>query len=253
MLFLNDLFNKTPSKKAVKSSFIPMSSRRKSTLAKLQNISFAYDRKKILKNIQLEIKERSFNCIVGKSGIGKSTMLYILAGLLKPDQGDYIFKDEFIYSKNKIGLGKFRKENIGLLFQDFRLIPFLNVKQNIEFPILFSGNYFHREMTKKIMQYLKIEELKKAYPKEISGGEAQRVAIARAMILEPKLLLLDEPTGNLDVQTEKKILQMIIDLKKKGLSIFCATHSLNIMKKADKIWELKNGSILELSKKELKQ
>ena len=214
------------------------------SICSLKNVSFFYGKKCILNNINFHVSENTFVCLTGKSGAGKSTLLYILAGLLKPSQGGYYFKNMEINDLNKFRLAGFRRKNIGILFQDFRLLPFLNVEQNIRLPLFFVPERIIKEKIISIMQELKILNRKKAFPKDISGGEAQRTAIARAMILKPKILLLDEPTGNLDKETEKKILEILLEYKKKEkITIIAISHSENIAKKADYIWELKNQTI----------
>ena len=173
----------------------------------------------------------------------------MLAGLLKPKYGEYLFDNLNYYKKTKYGLAKFRRNNIGILFQDFRLIPFLNIEQNIMFPVYFSGIKIVKGLVTQLMSTFDILHRSQAYPHQISGGESQRVALARAMLLNPKLLLLDEVTGNLDQDTEKKVIQNILELKKNNLAIVCVTHSAYVMKQADELWKVENGTLIKAKKK----
>ena len=218
----------------------------------LKDISFSYGKKNILENINLEIPKSSFVCLVGESGAGKSTLLYILAGLLRPDIGTYFFENMEVHRFNKFDLAVFRRKNIGILFQDFRLLPFLNMEQNIKLPLFFLPEKIMKEKIIEVMQSLKILHRRKAFPKDISGGEAQRTAIARAIILKPKILLLDEPTGNLDKETGKRIIEILHRYKKKEkITIVAVSHSEDMIGAADHVWEIKNKKV-ELKKKKKK-
>jgi len=210
----------------------------------MKNLSFSYGERTILEDINLSIKKNTFISIMGKSGEGKSTLLYILGGFIKPNNGSYLFENKNVFSFGEFGLGKFRKKNIGYLFQDFRLLPFLNVEQNIRFPFYFSGKKYEKYKQQSLMEELGIWHRRKAYPREISGGEAQRVALGRALMLEPKVLLLDEPTGNLDESTEIEILNILLSLRKRGFTLVCVTHSHHIRSKSDEIWDLENQKII---------
>ncbi len=210
-------------------------------LLKLKEVSFSYKQSNILENVNLTIDQKSFIVLAGESGTGKSTLLYILAGLLKPDSGEYLFSNRPVHEMGKFATAQFRRENIGILFQDFRLLPFLTAEQNIRFPLYFLSEKMDSNKVNRLLDELKIDHRKKAYPKNLSGGEAQRTAIARSMILQPQLLLLDEPTGNLDAKTEKLIVDSLMKFRTKyKLTIFCVTHSKYIMKQADKVWHLGN-------------
>ena len=218
-------------------------------IATLNNISFSYGKTNILTDVSLNIQNKKFISIVGESGIGKSTLLYILGGFIKPSKGQYLFDNKLVYKLKEIGLGRFRKKNIGFLFQDFRLLKFLTVEQNIKFPILFSGIKKSKKEIDELMKSLGIYERRKAYPHQISGGEAQRTGIARAIVMNPKLLLLDEPTGNLDNKTEKEIVNVFLSLKERGFSSVCVTHSNYIMKNSDEVYEIKKGKLIKRKKK----
>ena len=216
---------------------------------KLDQITFSYQKKQILRNVDLSLPPESFTSIVGESGSGKSTLLYILSGLLKPQKGRYSFQGRSIHKMGKFSIAKFRRENIGILFQDFRLLPFLNAEQNVKLPLYFLPERIDRSKSGKLLEELKISHRRKAYPRDLSGGEAQRTAIARAMILQPKLLLLDEPTGNLDRDTEKRIIDHLIKFRKKyKLTIVCVTHSDYVIQKAHEVWYLSKGRLSQKKK-----
>lgn len=210
-------------------------------LVRVENLGHSYGKKIIFQNVSFVLKKGGFYSLVGPSGGGKSTLLYILGGLLRPKTGKYFFEGKVVYTLGEFGLGRFRKKNIGFLFQDFRLLPFLTIEQNILFPTLFTGKRISKEQKNELLQSLGIYHRRKAYPKDISGGEAQRCALGRALILKPKLLLLDEPTGNLDASTEEEILQLLLQLKKQNLTLFCVTHSQTIMKKSNEIFKISEG------------
>ncbi len=214
------------------------------SLLSLSEISLSYGKRKILDAIDLEIAPGSFTVIAGESGSGKSTLLYILGGFLRPDRGSYLFQSRRVYGRfGEFGLGRFRKKYVGFLFQDFRLLPFLTVEQNIRFPALFSGKKLAKEQLQNQMQNLGIQHRSKAYPNTISGGEAQRTALARALLMNPPLLLLDEPTGNLDSATEAAIVNVLADLKAQGLTLVCVSHSNYIMQHADRVLRLIDGKL----------
>ncbi|MDH5720513.1 MAG: ATP-binding cassette domain-containing protein [Spirochaetia bacterium] len=218
----------------------------------LKNISFSYGKRNILNEINLEINQGSMVSLIGKSGSGKSTLLYLLGGFLKAQKGEYFFKDKPYHRAGEFKMGKFRKENIGYVFQDFRLVSYLSVYRNIQFPSFFTSKKVKKIEILEVMNKLGILHRKDAYPKDISGGEAQRTALGRALLLKPPLLLLDEPTGNLDEKTEKEILSLLLNLKKENFTIICVTHSNLIKEKSDMILSLENGKLIKIKDKKRK-
>jgi putative ABC transport system ATP-binding protein len=215
-------------------------------LIQLRNISFAYGKRKILDDITLSFGVGTFSVIAGESGSGKSTLLYLLGGFQRPASGEYVFAGKPVYRRwSEFGLGSFRKKNIGFLFQDFRLLPFLTVEQNIRFPTYFSGRPFDKQSMRGKMEKLGILHRAKAFPTAISGGEAQRTGLARALLTDPPVLLLDEPTGNLDRATEAAIVEVLKELRNSGLTLICVSHSSYIMDSADTVYDLKDGHLTQ--------
>ncbi len=168
-------------------------------MIKLNNISFKYDKELILDNFNLNVKTNEKIALVGMSGSGKSTILRIIAGLEKPQKGKV-----FIDSKDVGNIPTFQR-NIGFLFQNYALFPFLNVKKNIEFGITKLNNQERAEKINNFAKLLGISKLLEKFPHELSGGEKQRVALARTLILEPKIILLDEPFSAIDTKLKNSI------------------------------------------------
>ena len=215
-------------------------------LIELNGISFSYGKRMILDAVDLQFTPGSFTVIAGESGSGKSTLLYILGGFQRPKGGQYLFGGKPVYRFwGEYGLGAFRKRSVGFLFQDFRLLPFLTVEQNIRFPSLFSGRELDTARLKSRMDKLGITHRAKAYPTAISGGEAQRTGLARALLMDPPVLLLDEPTGNLDHATEIAIVSLLEEIRAEGLTLICVSHSAYIMSRADRVLDLANGKLTE--------
>lgn len=215
------------------------------TIIELSQVSLRFKKKELFSKLDLSIEKASLVSIAGRSGEGKSSLLYILGAFLKPTRGKYFFQENSVYAlwPPWQTAGRFRRKNIGFLFQDFRLLPFLNVEQNISFPVLFSGQKITRKQIHKLMDDLSILHLRKSMPNQISGGEAQRTALGRALVLKPRVLLLDEPSGNLDDQTEQEILKIFANLKAQGLTLICVTHSRVIMSACDQVYELHEGKL----------
>jgi putative ABC transport system ATP-binding protein len=213
-------------------------------LYELKDCSIGYGRKKLVSSVNLEIPEGSFTVFAGKSGSGKSTLLFSLAGLLKPITGDVFFQKRSLYSFGELGLGKYRRDNIAFLFQDFRLLPFLSLEKNVRMPSYFSGARVEKGYLDQLLQEFGLSHRRKALPKYLSGGESQRAALARALLTSPKVLFLDEPTGNLDEQTEEEILELLLRKKEDGLNLVCVTHSSYVMSKADKVYQIEDDELV---------
>lgn len=200
-----------------------------------------------LKGIHLTIKENDYIALMGTSGSGKSTLMNILGALDTPTYGEYILYGKPIHLLDNDKISEFRNKEIGFIFQSFNLLPKLSVLDNVILPLI----YTKEEFSKKEREQKAIEVLNKVglgdkltnKPNELSGGQRQRVAIARALINEPKILLADEPTGNLDSKTSYEIMQLFDDLHNSGQTIILVTHENDIAKFAKKIITLKDGLI----------
>ena len=184
--------------------------------------------------------------IVGPSGAGKSTLLNLIAALDQPSAGNICVNARNLSKLNRTQLARFRLHEIGIIFQFFNLFPTLTVFENIAVPGYLAKTprkILHQEV-ETLAEQVHIAHLLKHYPHQVSGGEAQRTAIARALINQPKLLLADEPTGNLDTQTATEIFTLLHNLvEQRGLTALIATHDVNLVKQVDKIITMKNGQI----------
>lgn len=216
-------------------------------MIKLKNISKSYGSQKILDNISLDVKKGEFISIIGPSGAGKTTLLNIIGTIedfSASDKTELTLNDIDIHNLNDNEISEFRNKNIGFIFQFHQLLPELNLEENIFLPSLI-GNYSKSEYLKKLKDLAKllgIEKLLKKYPDSISGGERQRVAVARSLINGPKILLADEPTGNLDSKNEQIIMDLFKKLNKElGLTIILVTHNNDFAKISNKCFTLKDG------------
>lgn len=164
---------------------------------------------KAIDNANIDIKEGEFVAIVGKSGSGKSTLLHMMGGLDNPTEGKVYINDKDIFSLKEEKLAIFRRRNIGFIFQNFNLIPSLNVWENITLPVGLDGNEINKPFVTDIINSLGLESKVDALPNTLSGGQQQRVAIARALVARPAIILADEPTGNLDSKTSDEVMSLL--------------------------------------------
>lgn len=206
-------------------------------MIKVKNLMHYYNNDKALENINLEINKGEFVCLVGDSGSGKSTLLSIISTLLKPTKGELFFEN--LNYKNIKDIDDFRKTNIGFIFQFHYLINYLTVKENIK---LANEKATENEIH-NLLKILRIDNLSNKYPNEISGGQRQRVAIARALINKPKVIIADEPTGNLDSKNSLNVFEIFKKLSQEQVTIIVATHDKNLAQIANKIYEVKDGKI----------
>ena len=206
-------------------------------MIKVKNLTHYYNNDKALENINLEINKGEFVCLVGDSGSGKSTLLSIISTLLKPKKGELFFEN--LNYKNIKDIDDFRKTNIGFIFQFHYLNNYLTVKENIK---LANEKATENEIH-NLLKILRIENLSNKYPNEISGGQRQRVAIARALINKPKVIIADEPTGNLDSKNSLNVFEILKKLSQEQVTIIVATHDKNLAQIANKIYEVKDGKI----------
>ena len=206
-------------------------------MIKVKNLTHYYNNDKALENINLEISKGEFICLVGESGSGKSTLLSIISTLLKPTKGELFFEN--LNYKNIKDIDDFRKTNIGFIFQFHYLINYLTVKENIKI----ANEKATENEIHNLLKILRIDNLSNKYPNEISGGQRQRVAIARALINKPKVIIADEPTGNLDSKNSLNVFEIFKKLSQEQVTIIVATHDKNLAQIANKIYEVKDGKI----------
>ena len=197
----------------------------------------------VLKGISLDIGDNDFVVILGASGSGKSTFLNVISGLERPDSGKVSYDGKEITALSDKEVTAFRKENVGFIFQQYYLLPNMNVDKNVKMGADLAGNKDY----KTVIEAVGLGEKRQKYPSELSGGEQQRVSIARALAKRPKVLFLDEPTGALDEQTGRQILDYICRLQKEyDFTIIMVTHNLNIAEMADTVIKMNSGKISEI-------
>ena len=206
-----------------------------------------------LNKVNLEVNSAEFVAVMGPSGCGKSTLLNIVGLLDNPTGGELFFNGVEISKFKERQRTNLRKGNIGFVFQSFNLIDELNVFENVELPLLYM-NVSSSERKKKVNEVLdrmKIAHRKKHFPQQLSGGQQQRVAIARAVVTKPKLILADEPTGNLDSANGEEVMSLLTELNKEGTTIIIVTHSPSDAEKAHRIVQLFDGHIVTESIKKI--
>ena len=199
--------------------------------------TYGYEDNKIYatNHIDLQIEEGSFVAIVGRSGSGKSTLLHILAGLVKPTKGEVYLEGKSLYEMNDHTLTRFRRRRMGFVFQFFNLISTQNVLENIVLPIHLDDGEIDDDYLNEIINLLGLEEKKNSFIYELSGGQQQRVAIARAIVNRPKVLIADEPTGNLDPETSKEIINVLMRInEEQGTTVLVVTHDQKIVQEHKK-------------------
>ena len=208
-----------------------------------KNIKKKYNDQEVLRGIDLKIDKNEFVVILGASGSGKSTLLNILSGLEKSDSGEVVYDNESISDYSEKQLTKFRKDKIGFVFQQYYLLNNLTVEQNVKVGANLANNKEYVDIIKE----LGLEDRLSKYPNELSGGEQQRVSIARALAKKPTVLFLDEPTGALDEETGRKILEYLLKLKDKShFTMIMVTHNENIAELANKIIHVGSGRVTSI-------
>lgn len=219
-----------------------------SNIIKLENIQKYYkvgkEKFHVLKSLSLDIESGEFIMIMGKSGSGKTTLLNCLGFLDKFDDGNYIFNDDNVTNLNENQKSSFRNENIGFIFQQFNLIETLNIYQNVELPLIYDKKFNKAERQKIVSEKLEsvgILDKIKNMPLQLSGGQQQRVAIARALVNNPSLIFADEPTGALDSETSREIMELLKSLNEQGKTVIMVTHDSDLIKYSTKVVRLKDG------------
>ena len=197
-----------------------------------------------LNGVDFEVKEREFVSIIGKSGCGKSTLLHMLGGLDSPTSGSVIVDGINLSEMNQEQLALFRRRKIGFIFQQYNLIPDLNVYDNILFPLELDGVKADKEFVQGLLKTLHIVDKTEMFPSMLSGGEQQRVAIARALATKPAIILADEPTGNLDTSSSHDVIGLLkIVAREYQQTLIVITHDLDIAQMADRIVRLQDGKL----------
>ncbi|MEF2955367.1 MAG: ABC transporter ATP-binding protein [Blautia sp.] len=220
------------------------------SILELQNVRKIYGEQesqvKALQNVNMQVEEGEFVAIVGTSGSGKSTLLNLIGGLDNPTQGKIFIKNREIGSLSRKELTIFRRRNIGFVFQNYSLMPVLNVYDNVALPITFDrGKHINHKFIEELLRELGIWEKRKKYPNELSGGQQQRVAIARALVNKPAILLCDEPTGNLDSATTIEVMGLLkSSCRKYKQTILMVTHNEAIAQTCDRVIHIEDGQIL---------
>src|SRR5579862_2218024 len=199
-----------------------------------------------LQNVSLTIRPGEFLAVMGPSGCGKSTLLNILGLIDSPTSGRYRFFGTDVANFKEKQLTQLRKEKVGFVFQNFHLIEDLNVRENIDTALIYRElpAAERRRRVEEVIDRLGLKDVARDLPEQLSGGEQQRVAIARALVSRPELVLADEPTGNLDTKTGAKVMDLLIDLVKQGITVVMATHALVHANRADRTIELLDGAVV---------
>ena len=197
------------------------------------------------RGIYLKIKAKEFAAITGPSGCGKTTLLQIMSGLMEPSSGEVTVDGAPLYKMSIAESAKFRRRNIGYIFQNYNLIPFLTAEENIIMPVLLDGAKTDSEYLAELAEILGIADKMSHLPSEMSGGEQQRVAIARALINRPKLIFADEPTGNLDSETSERIMDLLLALNNRGNTIVMVTHNDELANRCGRRIFMKDGAIAD--------
>lgn len=199
-----------------------------------------------LNSVNFEVKGGEFVAIMGPSGCGKSTLLNIIGLLDNPSQGEYYFDNEEVGQLKERNRTQLRKGNIGFVFQSFNLIDELNVYENVELPLIYLNLKAkeRKAMVEKVLERMKIGHRAKHFPQQLSGGQQQRVAIARAVVANPKLILADEPTGNLDSKNGLEVMNLLTELNREGTTIVMVTHSNRDSDYAHRVINLFDGQVV---------
>ena len=222
-------------------------------MLEIKNISKSYNRQGkdffAVKDVNLNISDGDFIHIIGRSGSGKSTFLNIVAGLLSADKGSLSLDGTNYMELSDEEKSKFRNKNIGFIPQSPALLSYLNVLENIRLPYdMYEKDGDSEGKARYFLNELGLEHLAKSYPKELSGGELRRIIIARALMTEPKILIADEPTSDLDIEATKEVMDLLKKINEKGTTVLVVTHELDTLKYGKKVYTMSEG-ILEDGKK----
>ncbi len=214
-------------------------------LRKIYTTRLGANRVEALKNVSFSVEEGEYVAVMGESGSGKTTLLNILAALDKPTSGEVKLGGRNIAEVREADITRFRRENLGFVFQDFNLLDTFNIRDNIFLPLVLSGKGF-AEMQRRLVpiaKKLNITDILNKYPYEVSGGQKQRAAVARAVITNPQLILADEPTGALDSKAADNLLELFSALNNEGQTILMVTHSVKAASHAKRVLFIKDGAV----------
>ncbi len=220
------------------------------TMIKINNLEKIYRTEEVetvaLNKISFEINTGEFVAIMGPSGCGKSTLLNIIGLLDDLDGGSFVFNDTDVSGFNERKRAEMRKHNIGFVFQSFNLIDELTVFENVELPLIYTGvgTAERKKIVDEVLDKIQIAHRRNHYPQQLSGGQQQRVAVARAVVNKPKLILADEPTGNLDSRNGNDVMQLLTDLNEQGTTIIMVTHSEHDARYTHRIINMLDGQIV---------
>lgn len=201
---------------------------------------------KALDDVNFAVREQEFVAIIGKSGSGKSTLLHMIGGLDTPTSGEVYVGDQALGKLSQEQLTIFRRRKVGFVFQNYNLVPDLNVYENVVLPIELDGKRIDREFVDEILELLKLDEKREALPNTLSGGQQQRVAIARAIASKPSIILADEPTGNLDTATSHDVMGLLKMVARQfRQTVILITHDQDIAQMADRIVRIEDGHVVK--------
>lgn len=202
-----------------------------------------------LDGVDFDIYEGEFCAIVGTSGSGKSTLLNMLAGLEKPTKGEIVIGGEHIEKKNEEQLVRFRRDRVGFIFQSFHLLGTMNALENVALPLSFRGEPKDIRLKKadKMLELVNLKNHKRHLPNQMSGGQQQRVGVARALVVDPKIIFADEPTGNLDSHTSEEVIELMKRVvKEQNKTLVMVTHDVHLATYADRVFHIRDGKILKI-------
>jgi putative ABC transport system ATP-binding protein len=223
-------------------------------ILKVEHLSKTYGkgetRVEALKNVSFAMSKGEFAAVVGESGSGKSTLLNCIGGLDQPSSGKVFLDRKDLFSMKEQQRTVFRRRNIGFVFQSFQLIPELNVEQNILFPLLLDHQKPEKRVVEEILEVLGLSGRRRHLPSQLSGGQQQRVAIGRALVTKPMLVLADEPTGNLDSQNSRDVMDLLVKASRHyQQTVLMITHNMNLTSSVDRVFHVTDGVLTDLGGK----
>jgi len=222
-------------------------------IMELNNISKIYDLGELkvnaLDNVSFRCQKGEAVSIMGPSGSGKSTLMNLLGCLDRPTSGSYCLEGQDVSSLNDNELAEIRNRKLGFVFQSYNLLPKMTALENVELPMVYAGQGHRRERALEALESVGIGNRAKHRPTEMSGGEQQRVAIARALVNNPRIILADEPTGNLDTQSSHNIMDVLLEQRKKGITIIIVTHEEDVASFTERTIYLRDGKVTEEKKR----